>query len=106
MVGFEVTPTIASSRIIRSSSPVWSISRDRKSIQTLWPSSDNWWSRDLDIDLRTSLLDFRDLLKSGLVRLTAVEACVQEGAHQVDRQRRADDLRAEAEYVHVVVLDP
>jgi len=29
----------------------------------------------------------------------------QEGAHQVDRQRGADDLRAEAEHVHVVVLD-
>src|SRR5204862_7769230 len=40
------------------------------------------------------------------VRLTAVEARVQEGADQVDRKGGADDLRAEAEDVEVVVLDP
>src|SRR6185369_17306148 len=53
-----------------------------------------------------SLLDFLDLLQPGRVRLTALEARVQEGAHQVDGQCRADDLRAQAENVHVVVLDP
>ena len=41
MVGFEVTPRIASSRIIRSSSPLSSSSRERKSIHTLCPSADS-----------------------------------------------------------------
>jgi hypothetical protein len=41
MVGFDVTPTTASSRIIRSSSPERSMSRERKSIQTLCPCSES-----------------------------------------------------------------
>ena len=37
IVGFEVTPTTASSSISRASSPVSSISRESESIQTLTP---------------------------------------------------------------------
>jgi hypothetical protein len=44
MVGFEVTPETASSRIRRASSPPQRSSRERKSIQTLWPWSVSWWS--------------------------------------------------------------
>src|SRR5436190_13592539 len=59
----------------------------------------------LALDIGRSFLEFFDLAKSRGVRLAAVEARVQEGAHQVDRQRRPDDLGAETEYVDVVVLD-
>src|SRR5438067_7285437 len=59
----------------------------------------------LALDIGRSFLEFFDLAKSRDVRLAAVEARVQEGAHQVDRQRRPDDLGAEAEHVDVVVLD-
>src|SRR5436305_5911123 len=44
IVGFEVTPTTATSRISRSRSPSRSSGRERKSIQTLWPSADSWCS--------------------------------------------------------------
>ena len=39
IVGFEVTPTTASSFISRASSPVSSISRETESIQGLTPAS-------------------------------------------------------------------
>jgi hypothetical protein len=41
MVGFEVTPTTASSATARASAPDSRRSRERKSIQTLWPSADS-----------------------------------------------------------------
>src|SRR5919106_3483793 len=43
MVGFEVTPTTASSASARASRPDASRSRDRKSIQTLWAWSASRW---------------------------------------------------------------
>src|SRR3954470_3164191 len=49
--GLVVTPTTASSSIRRSSSPLSIISRERESIQTLWPRSDSWCSGDLLIRL-------------------------------------------------------
>src|SRR5262249_51512259 len=58
-----------------------------------------------ELDIGRSFLDFFDLAQPGRVRLAPVEARVQEGAHQVDGERRPDDLGAEAEHVHVVVLD-
>jgi hypothetical protein len=41
IVGLVVTPTTASSLIIRSSPPLFSSRRERKSIQTLCPSSES-----------------------------------------------------------------
>ena len=41
MLGFEVTPTTASSAIARARPPDSIKSRDRKSIQTLWPSAES-----------------------------------------------------------------
>src|SRR5919204_4733883 len=103
IVGFDVTPTTASSSIIRASSPVCSRRRERKSIQTLWPSSDSSCRRDLAI----GFLPFHllDLLKPSDVAFPAVEPCNEEGAHQLARQLGPHDLGAEAEHVHVIVLD-
>src|ERR671937_247234 len=104
IVGFDVTPTTASSSIIRASSPVCSRRRERKSIQTLWPSSDSSCRRDLAI----GFLPFHllDLLKPSDVAFPAVEPCNEEGAHQLACQLGPHDLGAEAEHVHIVVLDP
>src|SRR4026209_1823821 len=103
MVGFEVTPTTASSSIIRASSPLLSICRERKSIQTLCPSADSWFS--LDSAIGFLLFHLFDLLKPAHVALTAVEPGAQEDAGQLGGQLGADDLGSEAEHVHVVVLD-
>src|SRR5829696_991642 len=102
IVGFEVTPTTASSSISRASSPVSSISRETESIHGLTPASKSSCSRDLAI-LHLLLHRF-DLSQSVHVPLAAVEAGTQEGAHEVGRELGADDLGAEAEHVHVVVL--
>src|SRR5262245_36173868 len=104
MVGFDVTPTTASSRIIRASSPVSSHSRDTESTQTLCPRSESSCSLDLGID--SLLLHRLDLLQAPHVALAAVEARAEEGAHELARELRADDLRTEAQDVHVVVLYP
>src|SRR5918996_395171 len=102
MVGFEVTPTTASSRIIRSSSPRRSMSRDRKSIQTLCPWAESVCRRDSVMSCSFHLFD---LLQPPYVTLSSVESCPQEDEHELARELGADDLRAEAEDVHVVVLD-
>src|SRR6266550_3552781 len=103
MVGFEVTPTTASSSIIRASLPPWSSWRERKSIQTLWPSSDSWCRRDLDTG--NSFLQLFDLSQTSDIALAAVEVGAEIGADEVRGERGADDFGAEAEHVHVVVLD-
>src|SRR5947209_1493887 len=103
MLGFEVTPTTASSRISRSSSPVRSMSREIVSIQTLTPASLSLCRFDSGICHLP--LHQSDLLETPHVPLAAVESRAQERADQLRRQRRADDLGAEAEDVHVVVLD-
>src|SRR4051812_12572197 len=59
--GLLVTPTTASSRISRSSSPLSIISRERESIQTLWPRSDSSCSRDLLMLLLLSVSSYRSL---------------------------------------------
>src|SRR5918993_6060679 len=51
------------------------------------------------------LLHRFDLSQSLHVPLAAVEARAEEGAREVDGELGADDLRPEAEHVHVVVLD-
>src|SRR5256714_6160491 len=104
IVGFEVTPTTASSRIIRASSPECRSWRERKSIQTLWPWSASWCSGLLS-GIRQSSLHSCDLLESSYVALAAVEPGQQERADEVGGERRPHDLRAQAEHVHVVVLD-
>src|SRR5919106_374985 len=80
MVGFEVTPTTASSRIIRSSSPRRSMSRDRKSIQTLCPWAESVCRRDSVMSCSFHLFD---LLQPPYVTLSSVESCPQEGEHEL-----------------------
>src|SRR5918994_359288 len=102
MVGFDVTPTTASSRIIRASPPLLSRSRERKSIQTLWPSSESSCRRELAMSCAFHFLDF---FQPPTVTLASVEFCPQEGPDEVRRELGAHDLGAQAEDVHVVVLD-
>src|SRR5262249_48948711 len=51
------------------------------------------------------LLDQLELPEPADVALAAVEAGVDERAHELGGDGGADDLRAEAQHVHVVVLD-
>src|ERR1044072_3066136 len=90
--------------MIRASFPLCSICRERKSIQTLWPSSESSCSRDLAI----GGLPFHlfDLLKPSDVALASVEACAQERSCQLGREFFPHDLGAEAQDIHVVVLYP
>src|SRR2546423_5980997 len=103
MVGFEVTPTTASSLIIRASFPVSSMSRETKSLQTLWPNADSLCKFELGTGHRP--FHVFDLLESFHVPIATVEVCPEEGGDQVLGERRPHDLGAEAEDVHVVVLD-
>src|ERR1700682_1096607 len=103
MVGFVVTPTTASSFISRASSPLFSIVRESESIQTDWP-------RLLSLcrfDSAIAHLPFHrfNFFQSLYITLTAVESCPEECAHELAREARSDHLGAEAEDVHVVVLD-
>src|SRR5918999_1596911 len=102
MVGFEVTPTTASSRMSFSRKPVSSHSRESVSIQTDWPSSESSCNFDLAI---VRPFHCFDLLQPRDVALAPVELRSEEGAHEVEGELAADDLGAEAEHVHVVVLD-
>src|SRR4051812_38572729 len=61
IVGFEVTPTTASSSMSRFSSPLSIISRESESIQTLWPRSDSSCSGDLLMLLLLSVWAYRSL---------------------------------------------
>src|SRR5215207_5618361 len=103
MVGFDVTPTTASSRIRRASPPLLSRSRERKSIQTLWPSSDSSCRRDLAMSCAFHFLDF---FQPPTVPLASIEFCPEKDADEIGRELRAHHLGAEAQDVHVVVLDP
>src|SRR5918997_4811999 len=99
MVGFDVTPEMASSRIIRSSSPLCRSCRERKSSQTLWPSSETCCSR---VSAMVNRLHIFDLFESPSITLAPVEPRLEERAHEVGRELCADDLRAQAKDVHVV----
>src|ERR671910_2138651 len=103
MVGFDVTPTTASSRIIRSSLPVSSSSRERKSIHTLWPSADSLCRFESGTGHRP--FHVFNFLQSLYITFSAVKTCPEERCDEIVRERGADDLRPEAEHVHVVVLD-
>src|SRR3954463_1278298 len=104
IVGFEVTPTTASSSIIRFSSPVSISGRESVSNQTDWPRSLSSCSRDFAIFHRPFHLGHLfEALR--VARLLRVEPRGNERGYELARERRAHDLRAEAEHVHVVVLD-
>src|SRR5690348_16748281 len=104
IVGFDVTPVTASSSIIRFSSPVLTRSRESVSNQTDWPRAARSCSRDFAILHHPFHL--RDLDEPRHVALAAVEGRSEKCGYELARERRPDDLRAEAEHVHVVVLDP
>src|SRR5471030_536396 len=101
--GFEVTPVTASSTIIFFSPPDSISLRESVSNQTDWPRAASSCSRDFAIFHRPFHLC--DLQQARHIALPTVERRVQECAHELARQRRADNLRAEAKHVHVVVLD-
>src|SRR5579885_635130 len=103
IVGFDVTPVTASSSIIRFSSPLRTSSRESVSNQTDWPRSVSPCSRDLAI--LHLLFHGGDLQQPLDVALAAVEGRLEKRLHQLARERRPHDLGAEAEHVHVVVLD-
>src|SRR5256714_15522373 len=102
MVGFEVTPVTASSSIICASPPWWTRSRERKSIQTLWPSADSRCRRESGIGLPFQVFDH---LEPFHVPLASPETGFEERPNEVGGQLGADDFRAEPKDVHVVVLD-
>src|SRR3954451_22838780 len=103
IVGFDVTPVTASSFIIFSSSPVLTRSRESVSNQTACPRSLSSCSRDFAIFHLPFHLG--DLEQPRHVAFAAVEGRIQKCRHELARQRRAHDLGAEAQHVHVVVLD-
>src|SRR3989442_544439 len=103
IVGLDVTPTTASSLIIFASLPLCSICLERKSIQTLWPSADSLCKLDSGTGHRPFNVFY--LLESFHITLATIEACPEKRGHQVPREGRPDDLGAEAEDVHVVVLN-
>src|SRR3954447_1392940 len=102
IVGLEVTPVTASSSIIRASPSWWTRFRERKSIQTLWPSADSLCKRESGIGLPFQVLDH---LEAFQVPLSSPELGCKERPHQVGGELGADHLGAETEHVHVVVLD-
>src|SRR3954453_7008607 len=101
MLGFDVTPTTASSSISPAIVPSRSQVRETESTQTLCPWSDSSCRRDLAM----CFLHFLDLLEPSYVALAAVEPRTQEYPDELGGKLGADDLRAQAEHVHVVVLD-
>src|SRR6266566_4364515 len=50
-------------------------------------------------------LHFFDLLKPAYIALSSVEASAQKGSNELSGELGADHLGADAEHVHVVVLD-
>src|SRR5215217_7332757 len=104
IVGFEVTPTTASSSIIRFSSPVSTSGRESVSNQTDWPRSLSSCRRDLlTFHAPFHLGHLFEALR--IPRLLRVEPRADERGDELARERRPHDLRPEAEHVHVVVLD-
>src|SRR5438270_1263707 len=103
MVGLVVTPTTASSFINLASSPDSSMVRERESIQTDCSRLLSLWRFESAI----THLPFHgsDLSQPPYVTIAAVESCPDQGAHQLGGEARPDHPRAQAEHVHVVVLD-
>src|SRR5579885_2403670 len=104
IVGFDVTPVTASSAIICASLPLATRSRESVSNHTATPRSLSLCSRDLATLHRPFHLG--DFLEPCCVtRLDGIELRGDERGHELACDGRADHLRAEAEHVHVVVLD-
>src|SRR5687768_11153147 len=103
IVGFDVTPTTASSSISFCSVPSRSHCRESESIQTLCPCSLSSCRRDFA--MRQLLFHSGDLFQPLHVALPTVELCLEEGPDEIGGELGPDDLGAEAEHVHVVVLD-
>src|SRR5664279_1332569 len=103
MVGFVVTPTTASSFMSFFSEPDSSMCRDSESIQTDWPFA----LSACRFDLAMCHLSFHrsHFFQPSYVALAAVELRSEKRAHELDRETRPDHLGAEAENVHVVVLE-
>src|SRR6266568_4390910 len=95
IVGFDVTPTTASSSIILFSSPVRTRSRESVSNHTDCPRAESSWSRDLATFHHP--FHVRDHLQARDVALAAVEGRTEKCFHQLACQRRPDDFRAQAE---------
>src|SRR5690242_446895 len=104
IVGFDVTPVTASSSIIRFSSPVSTSSRESVSNQIDWPRAASSCRRDFAIALHL-LLHRGNLLEARDVPRASVEPRAEERGHELPGEGGADHLGAEAEHVHVVVLD-
>src|SRR5262249_2060964 len=101
--GFEVSPVTERSSTRCFSSPEWTSSRESKSIQTDCPRAAS--SASLDSAILHPPFHGSHLLQPCHVALAAVEAGCKDDADELARDRRPDDLGAEAEDVHVVVLD-
>src|SRR4051794_886014 len=104
IVGFEVTPVTASSFIIFASSPEWTRSRESVSNQIDCPRSASSCRRLFSAILHRPF-HLGDLQQTSDIALAAVEGRIQKRRDELARDRGADDLRAEAQHVHVVVLD-
>src|SRR5436305_3368726 len=103
MVGFVVTPTTASSFISFSNWPLSSIVRESESIHTDWPRLLSLCKFESPIaHLPFHRFDFFQALD---VPLAAVELCSQKCLDELRCEARADDSGAEAQNVHVVMLD-
>src|SRR5262245_53934514 len=89
IVGFEVTPTTASSRMSRSSSPVSSISRESESIQTLTPRSERSCSRLVAMPLR-----YRSRASGKQARMAPMSDT--DRRHELAQQLRVDSVRMSA----------
>src|SRR5262249_56281399 len=88
----------------RCSPPPWTSAGERLSTQSDWPAAASLRSLDLAMVLHLPFhrLDLHEPLD---VPLAAVELGREERGHELACDGRADDLGAEAEDVHVVVLD-
>ena len=101
MVGFEVTPLTASSSIIRASSTgVEQVAGEVVDPDALAERGETVQPRVRHDHPFQSF----DLLESLEVPLSSPEASLEERPHEVGGELGSDDLGAEAEHVHVVVL--
>src|SRR5512133_2041432 len=105
MAGLGVSPFRPSSTTNRASSPDAMIPRRRLSYQMLCPYRSSSRSRFATVAPLEARLERADLRDAPRVPLLAVEAGGQERLRELERERLADDARAEREDVHRVVLD-
>src|SRR3990172_240710 len=109
MVGLDVMPSKPSSTRSCSLPDVSSL-RLMLSYQMLWPSFASSRTRLVVMQVSGSgscraALDGEHFVQAPEVPLFAAEARADERRHQLARQLDADDARAQAQHVHIVVLD-